>query len=189
VADKGVPAALFMALSRTLMRSVAISRVWPATTLARVNELIFADAQTDLFVTVLYAVWEPDQGLLRYVLAGHNPPVWVGPDRAPQLLPGRGVALGVFDEVTYQEHEVRLAPGDVLVLYTDGLPDAVNAGGEEFGMKRVMEIVHRSYTQSASAIVDALTSAVSVHAGIVEPFDDVTMTVIKRQPLAGERLN
>jgi sigma-B regulation protein RsbU (phosphoserine phosphatase) len=144
VADKGVAAALFMALSRTLMRSVAISRIWPATTLARVNELIFSDAKTDMFVTVLYAVWEPDTGILRYVIAGHNPPVWVGPNRAPQLLPGRGVALGVFDEVSYQEHELQLSDGEALLLYTDGLPDAVNTADEEFGTRRVMEVMQDS---------------------------------------------
>jgi len=91
--------------------------------------------------------------------------------------------------VSYEEYEVRLAPGEVLMLYTDGLPDAVNAASEEFGMRRVIEVVRRCYTGSADALIDALTSAVQIHSGLTEPFDDVTMMVIKRRLLTDDALN
>jgi sigma-B regulation protein RsbU (phosphoserine phosphatase) len=79
---------------------------------------------------------------------------------------------------------VQLAPGDVLLLYTDGLPDAIDAAGEEFGIKRVMDVVRHCYTLSAGGLIDSLTSAVHAHSGMAEPFDDLTMVVIKRRASA-----
>ncbi|MBI4772091.1 MAG: SpoIIE family protein phosphatase [Chloroflexi bacterium] len=104
VADKGVPAALFMALSRTLLRSVAIGRTSPAATLERVNQLILADAHTDLFVTVFYAVWEPATGRFSYAVGGHNPPVWISRAGEVRLLRGKGIPLGVLEDAHYEEH-------------------------------------------------------------------------------------
>ncbi|MGH2522720.1 MAG: PP2C family protein-serine/threonine phosphatase, partial [Anaerolineales bacterium] len=180
VADKGVPAALYMALSRTLLRSVAISRVSPASTLARVNELILSDARSDQFVTVFYAVWEPATGSLRYANGGHNPPVWANAAGEVRKLAGRGTALGVLDSVQYEEHEIHLQPGDSLLLFTDGLTDAVNANVEEFGLRRVFEVMSMAYPYSATEILDMMASAVQSHVGAMEAFDDLTMVVLKR---------
>ena len=184
VADKGVPAALFMALSRTLLRTVGISRVSPAATLTRVNELILADARTDLFVTVVYGVWEPGTGRFAYAVGGHNPPLWVAADGDIRPLRGTNLPLGVIEEAQYDEHEIHLRPGDALLLYTDGLTDAVNAGDEEFGMQRVCEVLRESHHRAASEIVDALEASVRAHVGAVEAFDDMTMVVVKRSPAA-----
>jgi sigma-B regulation protein RsbU (phosphoserine phosphatase) len=180
VSDKGVPAALYMALSRTLLRSVAIGRISPAATLARVNDLILADARSEQFVTVFYGVWEPASGCFTYASAGHNPPVWARHDDRLQPLGGQGMALGVMDGVEYREHEIHLQPGDVLVLYTDGLPDAINALEEEFGMARLEAVVQQTRRQSASEIQSALTRAVQAHVGPTEAFDDMTLVVLKR---------
>ena len=180
VADKGVPAALFMALSRTLLRSVAIGRVSPAATLARVNELILADARTDLFVTVFYGVWEPATGRFSYAVGGHNPPVWVSADGEVRLIKGTGLPLGVLEEARYDEHEIHLKPGDVLLLYTDGLTDAVNAAAEEFGMERVCEVLRQAQPDPAQAILEMMEASVGAHVGAVEAFDDLTMVVLKR---------
>ncbi len=180
VADKGVPAALFMALSRTLLRTVAISRVSPATTLARVNELILADSRTDLFVTVFYGVWEPGTGRFAYAVGGHNPPVWLSADGEVRLIKGAGLPLGVLEEALYDEHEIHLKPGDVLLLYTDGLTDAVNADAEEFGLQRIYAVLRQARTGSADEIVEAMEAAVRAHVGPVEAFDDMTMVVLKR---------
>lgn len=181
VADKGVPAALFMALSRTLLRTVGINRVSPADTLTRVNELILSDARTDLFVTVFYAVWEPGTGRLAYAVGGHNPPIWVSADGETRMLRGTNLPLGVIAEAQYDEHEIHLHPGDALLLYTDGLTDAVNAEDEEFGMHRVCEVLRDAHQRAASEIVDALEASVRAHVGAVEAFDDMTMVVVKRK--------
>lgn len=181
VADKGVPAALLMALSRTLMRTVAINRVRPADTLARVNELILADSRSEQFVTMFYGVWEPETGLFRYAVGGHNPPIWATADGRVRTLPGRGIALGVLEGAQYQEYQVRLGPGDSLTLFTDGLTDAVNARVEEFGLQRALDVVRAAWRQPAQAMVDALAAAVARHVGGNEPFDDLTILVLKRQ--------
>jgi serine phosphatase RsbU (regulator of sigma subunit) len=180
VADKGVPAALFMALSRTILRSIAIGRVSPAATLERVNELILSDARTDLFVTVFYAVWEPETSRLRYAVGGHNPPIWVSQDGRARPLRGRGIALGVLEDAHYLEHEIHMAPGDVLFMYTDGITDAINAEEKEFGMPRVIEALLNSRSGTAAEIVAEVESGIRAHVAGVEAFDDMTMVVLKR---------
>jgi serine phosphatase RsbU (regulator of sigma subunit)/putative methionine-R-sulfoxide reductase with GAF domain len=180
VADKGVPAALYMALSRTLLRSVAIGRVSPGATLTRVNELILSDARSDQFVTVFYGVWEPGAGHFVYANGGHNPPVLVSAEGEVHKLPGRGTALGALDHIEYQEHEIHLKPGDALLLYTDGLTDAVNQDVQDFGLERVCEVLRQAHQESAQKIVERLTEAVQAHVGAMEAFDDMTMVVMKR---------
>jgi GAF domain-containing protein len=180
VADKGVPAALFMALSRTLLRTVAINRVQPALTLMRTNQLIMADARSSQFVTAFYGVWEPDGGKFCYATGGHNMPVWVSADGVARILPGRGAALGVFEEANYQEYSVDFQPGDVMLLYTDGLTDAVNFEKEEFGLNRVKEVMVQARAESAANILEMLAASVKAHTGGMEAFDDLTMVALKR---------
>jgi len=186
VADKGVPAALFMALSRTLLRTVAIARIAPATTLHRSNELILSDARSEQFVTVVYGVLEPSSGRYTYAIAGHNPPVWIHADGTAETVPGRGIALGVLDHAGYMEQEIRLQPGDALLLYTDGLTEAFNEQQEEFGLPRVLEVARANHAETARGLLQALTQAVDAHVGGAEVFDDMTFVVIKRSEAQAE---
>jgi len=183
VSDKGVPAALFMALSRTLLRSAALHRASAGATLTRVNEMILADARSPQFVTVFYAVWEPGTGRFVFANGGHNPPVLVRADGTVQLLKAKGAALAVFAEYYYEQQEITLAPGDTVLMYTDGLPDAINEAQEDFGMERVRQTLLAAHHQSAGTIISALEAAVQHHTGDVETFDDLTVVVLKR--LAG----
>ncbi len=180
VSDKGVPAALFMALSRTLLRSAALHRTSPGATLTRVNEMILADARSSQFVTVFYAIWEPGTGRLVFANAGHNPPVLMRADGEAQLLKLKGAMLAVFAEYYYHQAEVVMEPGDVLLLYSDGLTDALNENGEAFGLPRIIETLKAARMQSAGNIISALEAAVQHHVRDVEPFDDLTMVVVKR---------
>ena len=180
VADKGVPAALFMALSRTLLRSVAINRVSPADTLERVNQFILNDARSNLFVTVFYAVWTPRTGHFVYANGGHNPPLLIRAHGDSSSLTRTGAALGVFEEAQYEEHEITLHKGDSVLLYTDGLTDAINAQNEDFGLQRVTNIAAKVHTQPAANIQSAIVAAVATHVGGTEAFDDITMVVVKR---------
>ncbi len=122
VADKGVPAALFMAVSRTIIRSVAISGRSPASALMRANQLILADSQADLFLSAIYLILDPVTGRVSFSNAGHNRPLLVRAATG-QLseLTLRGIVLGAFDDITLQDDTLDLAPGDALVLYTDGV--------------------------------------------------------------------
>jgi serine phosphatase RsbU (regulator of sigma subunit)/transcriptional regulator with GAF, ATPase, and Fis domain len=180
VADKGVPAALFMALSRTLVRTVSINRVSPGDTLRRVNELILSDARSEQFVTVFYAVWEPATGRLVYAIGGHNPPLHVDTAGQVRALPGRGIALGVLEYVQYQEHEITLQPGESVLMFTDGLTDALNVHQQEFGLARVQAAVAHAHALPAREIMQAVVGAVEEHVHGIEAFDDMTLVVLKR---------
>src|SRR5258706_10333810 len=138
-----------MALSRTLLRTVAIGREAPAETLKRVNELILSDARSEQFVTVAYGVLEPATGRYCYAIGGHNPPIWVPADGSAGTVSGSGIALGVVDHVDYQEQEIVLGTGDALLLYTDGLTEAINLQQEEFGLPRVLAVARANHQSSA----------------------------------------
>jgi len=182
VADKGVPAALFMALSRTLMRTVAIDGRSPAAAVARTNELILSDAHTDLFVTLFYAVLEPDSGRLTFVNAGHMPPVWVrAADGTTRELHTPGMALGVLELAEFQQDVVHLAPGDAVVLYTDGITEAANASRELFGRPRLAELVSAHRHASAQELAQAIDLAVAEFVGDAPQSDDFTLLVARRE--------
>ena len=195
VADKGVPAALFMAMSRTLTRSVAFEGYPPAALLKRVNGIILADSNTDLFVTVFFAKWDPRSGQVEYANAGHNPPLIFRAKRATaqsalsgdtepdsiQQLPNQGIALGVLKGIPLKDELLMLEAGDVMLLYTDGITDALNAESAEFGLERLMGILRTTAALSAQEIANAIMSAVSYFAGNEPPFDDQTLVVLKRE--------
>lgn len=181
VADKGVPAALFMALSRTLMRAVAFSGRTPSEALARANELIQADSTSDLFVTMIYAIWNPRTGNMVLANAGHNPPLLCRADGEVNVLRSRGIALGVVDRLSPEPVFLELQAGDVLLLYTDGMTDALNASGEEFGMSRLQAALAQSRHLDAEGIADTLMQAVDEFIGDEATFDDQTLVVLKRE--------
>jgi serine phosphatase RsbU (regulator of sigma subunit)/putative methionine-R-sulfoxide reductase with GAF domain len=180
VSDKGVPAALFMALSRTILRTIGFNRRDPASTLMRTNHLISLDAQNDMFVTVFYAIYEPQTGKLTYANAGHNPPLLLRATGEATLLTTNGMALGILPEVEIGNQTLDFLPGDTLVLYTDGVTEAVNEDFDEFGLRRLSMIAREHQSESAAAVVTAVTDAIRNHAGETPQFDDITLIVMKR---------
>jgi serine phosphatase RsbU (regulator of sigma subunit)/GAF domain-containing protein len=180
VADKGVPASLFMALSRTLLRSVAISRVEPGQTLGRVNDLIIADSQADMFVAAIYAVWEPAVARLSLSNAGHQPPVLLQPGAAPQILEPHGMVLGIREAEPYPSMQVELRPGGALILYTDGVTDAVTPQGEPFGNHHLLPLLGEIQQLSAQHIADRISEAVADFGGDDGCDDDMTVLVVRR---------
>lgn len=180
VADKGMPAAIFMAVSRTILRAVAYNRVSPADTLQRVNEILFHDAQSDLFVTIFYAVWDPQTETLTYANAGHNPPILFSYDGKEQLLRTSGMALGVLERIKIGEKQIRLSPKDLVILYTDGVTEAMNEDYDEFALERLRLTVQNHRDQNASEIVAEIKQAIADHAGNTPQFDDMTLVVLKR---------
>ncbi len=180
VADKGVPAALYMALSRTLIRTIGLGHRTPAASLERVNDLLLADSQSDLFVTAIYAVWEPRENVLTFANAGHNPPLRLRCDGSIETLRDNNIALGVLPAVTINDQMITMEPGEAVVLYTDGITDAVNGEMEEFGLERLEAAVYASRGQSAAEVVDAIRDAVGEFVGQVPQFDDLTLVVVRR---------
>ena len=180
-ADKGVPAALFMALSRTLLRAAAIGGRGAAEALARTNDLILADARSDLFVTIFYIIIDPSCDTVQFANAGHNPPLLVrAASLRPEYLARHGMALGVMPDVTIEEQSLAIQPGDVVVLYTDGVTEALNAANEEFGLERLERAVAASRSGSADDVAWAIRQALREHVGDEPPFDDITFVVVKR---------
>jgi serine phosphatase RsbU (regulator of sigma subunit) len=180
VADKGVPASLYMALARTLLRSIAIRRTSPPTTLGRANELIQQDAQTTQFVTAIYGVWQPALGRFDFANAGHPPPVVFRADGRVEFRRGRGPALAVFDQARYPQTEVTLERGDGLVLFTDGLSDSMDPYGHDFGFERIAETIAAHRQTTAIGIIRALRAAIEAHTAGGEDFDDIAVVVLKR---------
>jgi sigma-B regulation protein RsbU (phosphoserine phosphatase) len=180
-ADKGVPAALFMALSRTLLRAAAIGGRGAAEALMRTNDLILADARSDLFVTIFYTIVDASSEMVHFANAGHNPTLLVrAASSIPEYLTEHGMALGVMPDVTLEEQSLIVGQGDVFVLYTDGVTEALNATNEEFGLERLERCVAASLSGSADDIAWAIRQALDEHVGDEPPFDDITLVVVKR---------
>ena len=181
VSDKGVPAALFMMSTLTLLKGSAIGVGAPAAVLTEVNDLLNEDNETAMFVTLLYAVFNPANGLLNYANGGHNPPIIVHPDGNSDILPSTGgIALGVAPGFEYAESAVTLDPGDTIVLYTDGVTEAMNAEGEEFGLDRLRNLFTNSPLKSPKETNTAIFEAVSAFAGETPQSDDITCLAFRR---------
>ncbi len=181
VSDKGVPAALFMMSSRTLLKGAAIGTDDPGEVLREVNELLDAENEAAMFVTVVYAVYDPETGRLTYANGGHNTPLIVHPDGSSDELPlTGGIALGVAPGLEYEHDSVTLAPGDTVFLYTDGVTEAMNADSEEFGMDRLRETFATAPPRNAQEANAAVFEAVGNFAGETAQSDDITCMTFHR---------
>ena len=182
VSGKGVPAALFMMSSRTLLKGAAIATPEPDKVLAEVNELLEEDNDASMFVTVFYAVFNPRDGRLTYSNGGHNPPLLVHADGSSELLPTTsGVALGVMPDIEYEQETFQMAPGDLVVFYTDGVTEAIDEAEEEFGVERLQAVFREDPPQDVEAANRAVFDAVRAFAGDAPQFDDITCVTLKRE--------
>ena len=181
VSDKGVPAALFMMSSRTLLKGSAIGMGEPGQVLGEVNDLLHEDNDTGMFVTILYAVYSTSSGEFTYANGGHNSPLIVHPDGSSSLLPlTGGIALGVVPDIPYQQQSINLAPGDLVFLYTDGVTEAMNAEEEEFGVERLQEVFATNPPRDPKEANEAVFKAVGDFAGDTPQSDDITCLAIYR---------
>ena len=181
VSDKGVPASLFMMSTRTLLKGASIGRIQPGAVLREVNNLLNEDNDASMFVTVLYGVYDPETGQFTYASGGHNAPLVVHTDGTSELLPlTDGVALGLLPDLEYLEKTVTLAPGDTVVLYTDGVTEAMDSEDNEFGNERLLEIFSESPPEGCKDANKAVFKAVSDFAGDTPQSDDITCLVLCR---------
>lgn len=180
VSGKGIPAALFMALSRALVRASAAATLSPAEAITHANDLIMDDSKAAMFVTLFYAVLDVKTKMLKYANAGHNPPLHIsGSDSNIVLLKAQGVPLGIKSDVKITNEDIELRPGDVVVLYTDGVTEANNGAGEQFEMERLTETVRSSRSLSADAILAKIREDLTAFVGEHPQFDDITVMVLK----------
>ena len=199
VSGKGVPAALFMMSSRTLLNSVAVARanpgevlgevnrlLRPGDVLSEVNRLLQENNDAAMFVTVFFAIFDSNTGELVYSNGGHNPPVILHGDGSSSLLPqDPGVALGIAPEFSYDMYNATLEPGDALILYTDGVTEAENEKTEQFGLDRLQNILGGSPPTSAREINTKIFEEVKEFAGKAPQFDDITCLTLFRRGVSG----
>ncbi len=180
VADKGMPAALFMALTRTLMRAAVNEMHSPADVMRRVNDQLLPDTQSGMFVTAVYGVLNTDNGNFTFVNAGHNPPFWVKADQSIEKLTRTAVALGVMEQPSMMERTIALGAGDMLLLYTDGLTEAFSPAGDLFGDSRLMDSLKSIQEHTAHEVLVLIEDQLNEFIDTLPLGDDLTMLMLKR---------
>ena len=178
VTDKGVPAAMVMAATRSVLRASAQRIVAPGEVLETVNDLLCPDIPPKMFVTCLYGVLDPETGLLRFANAGHNLPFARTPS-GPLELRATGMPLGLMPGMTYEEREAVLTPGESILLYSDGVTEAHNPGREMFGGKRLASLVGER--PAGTELIDGVLGELATFTGPDwEQEDDITMVALRR---------
>jgi phosphoserine phosphatase RsbU/P len=179
VCGHGVPAAFFMAVARTSLRDVAAQFIDPGACLGHTNESLCAQNPLDLFVTVFYGVFDPASGVLQYANGGHNPPYLRRADGSVESLDGAGgIVLGALPGAEFPAHSITLEPADRLVLYTDGVTEACNAAGEEYGAARLRAEIEAQGDAAPDVLVERICASVTAFVGAVPQADDITLAVL-----------
>jgi sigma-B regulation protein RsbU (phosphoserine phosphatase) len=179
VSGKGVPAAILMAFLRSSLRAATHIGYAPNISMAKVNYLLWESIERNQFITAFHGILDASNGLLAYSNAGHNPPLLINVDLETRFIEYGEQPLGMFPETRYHQHHLRLRAGDVLVLYTDGVTEASNPEGVEFGRERLAEAVKQNYERPARELIASLEMAVLEWTANAGATDDVTFFVIK----------
>jgi sigma-B regulation protein RsbU (phosphoserine phosphatase) len=180
VCDKGVPAAMYMVLARSLIRGGAPLNSSPAKLLGQVNRALIEQSPNNMFVSVFYGIIDPAQRSLTYSLAGHNPP-YVGraaENKVEHLFKG-GPVIGIFPKVHLSDAKLTFAPGDLLVAYTDGLTEAFDKQGQQFGEQRLQETLNDHKKKSVKRVLDGIEHRLHAFIGGASQSDDITLLVLK----------
>ena len=180
VTDKGIPAAFFMALARTTIRASLMTDAPAETCITNANQLICADSSSGMFVTFYYLGLKPGEQTVTTVSAGHNPPIRVNAtSKELETLPGGSFPLGIDLDQEYKQESLRVAEGDLILLYTDGVTDAINEDSEFFGISRLSDVLRRCITKNADEVLEAIEGSVNAFMGDTPQFDDLTMVAVK----------
>ena len=180
VSGKGVPAALLMAVTKTLVKSSASRNVSPASVLTEVNAELARENDTAMFVSAFLACLDTNSGILCYANAGHNPPLLHhGPAVTQRLAEPHGPVLGALESVTYTESIRQLAPDDVLLLYTDGVTEALDADQQLFSESRLTNVLLAASHLPVETVTEKVVDAVQAFAGDVEQADDITVLTMR----------
>jgi len=187
VSGKGVPASLLMANLQATMRGQARINDSAGDCVRWANRLLYRSTAPDKFATLFYGILDPHSNVFRYCNAGHERPLLLSCSPSGdcvQEVAGGGLILGVVDDFPYTETALDLVPGATLLIYSDGLTDAVNAADRPFGVAGVEQVLKGLDHPSAQQILDSLLAAVKVHTGEVPAFDDVTLVIVRRLAIA-----
>lgn len=181
VSGKGVPAAIYMAVSRTMIKANAKRGMQPQECMSLVNDLLCEENLNSMFVTVLYGIYDIQTGEITYTNAGHDRPYLLHKDGSVEEVNSDiNLALGVMGGLTFKQNSVRLEEGDVLVMFTDGVPEAEDQDHNQFGQERLKETLLTQQGATSREIVEKITANVKDFVGEATQFDDITQLVIKR---------
>ena len=171
-----------MMSSRTILKGAAIGLEQPSQVLTEVNNLIHQDNENTMFITLIYATYNPRSGLLTYANGGHCPPMLVQPDGECVELPtNRGIALGLIPSRDYGEMSITIPPGGTVVMYTDGVSEAMNASEEEFGTERLEEILRYNPPAGAAETNEKILQAIQDFTEGIRQSDDITCLTLHRR--------
>jgi len=180
VSGKSLPAAIFMAISSSIIRTLARNHLLkPDQILEQANSLIYEDSQSGMFVTLFYVHYEPMTMTINYASAGHNDQIWIRNDGSYELIKGKGAPLGVVPVGSYKGGNIRVSPGDIFVMYTDGAIEEKNSLEEEFGLDRFIQEIIKRKNLPSQKIIDELYNLVREYGGGDEQFDDFTVMILK----------
>ena len=182
VSGKGVPASLFMAVSRTLLRATALRGVSSAECLTYANKLLCKESLDSMFVTVFYGIYHYKTGMMDYTNAGHNPPYLLRGGRTVECLPvASNFVVGVFDDIEFESNTLTFGIGDTLLLYTDGVTEAFNDKREQFSESNLQDILASMHeSSSAKEVVTSVLQSVKIFSGDYPQSDDITLLSLQR---------
>ena len=181
VSGKGIPAAIFMAVSRTLIRATGIRGVKPSECITYINSLLAEESASNMFVTVFYGIYDIKTGDVTYTNAGHNPPYVAKADGSIVKLPlSKNIIAGFLKGYQFTEETLQLQHGDTLLLYTDGVTEAVDPDYNEYGEERLEALLKNTSQVDCQQLIDAVKADVKVFANGAEQSDDITLLAIKR---------
>lgn len=167
-------------VSRTLVKGSALGEREPVKCITEVNQLLYEQNKESMFVTMFYAVLDPASGLLQYVNGGHNLPCLVKPSGEVTWLPGdSGIVLGVIDEFPYQQHSMQMEEGDIVFFYTDGVTEAMDEAGNQFGDDTLLDVLRRAAGADPEDMTRQVVDAVHEHAGGAPQSDDLTCLALR----------
>jgi serine phosphatase RsbU (regulator of sigma subunit) len=180
VCGKGMPAALLMMGLQARVQVLAEEPGSPASLVERLNRILTAASLNNRFISFFFSMVRPETGEITYCNAGHNPPLLVRSGGQVECLEGGGPVLGILPDLAYEEHRCWLQPGEVVVLFSDGVTEATNPAGEEFGEQRLAAVAQQLRHKLAGTILEGLRKAVQDWIGGATAADDVTLVILRR---------
>jgi sigma-B regulation protein RsbU (phosphoserine phosphatase) len=181
VSGKGLAAALVMSNLQATIRGQTLFDGNANKCLERANKLLFDSTDSKTFVSLFYGILDTQKNTLCYANAGQNTPLVFSPGKKPRPLKTHGLALGIQENISYQKDEISINPGDLLLIYSDGISEAMNDQMEEFGDEKLQEIVQLDKGDSATDLIENIIMAVNLHFGDASQNDDMTLIILKRK--------
>jgi phosphoserine phosphatase RsbU/P len=180
VSGKGLPASLLMANLQATLRGQTLLGPSAAQCICRANRLLYESTSSEKFVTLFYGILDPAEHRFWFCNAGHENPFLLSLDREPRRLTEGGVVLSILEEFPYQEETLSLTPGDLMVVFSDGITEAINQNQEQFGEARLGQLIMQHRNESSTELIESIIQGVRQFAGPVQQMDDMTLLVLKR---------